>query len=81
MREHYEERLAFAKASDDYAGWTDEIVKAFLRDVASGVVAERETRVIAKMLNEASCEAAIQPTLEVAEHLSSSDCEAAQVAA
>lgn len=58
MREHYEERLAFAKASDDYAKWTDEIVKAFLRDVASGVVAGRESQGIAKMLNEALCEAA-----------------------
>lgn len=58
MREHYEERLAFAKASDDYAGRVSEIVKAFLRDLASGVVAGRESQGIAKMLNEASCEAA-----------------------
>lgn len=58
MKDHYEERLAFAKASDDYAGWTDEIVKAFLRDLKSEIVPAREIQVIARMLDEASCEAA-----------------------
>lgn len=58
MKEHYEERLTFAKASDDYAGRVSEIVKAFLRDLASGVVTGQESKAIAEMLNGAACEAA-----------------------
>lgn len=58
MKEHYEERLAFAKASDDYAGWTDEIMRTFVRDLKGGIVPAREVRAIARMLDDASCEAA-----------------------
>lgn len=62
MKDHYEERIGYARKSDDFEGRVSEIVKAFLRDVASGVVTGQESRAIAEMLNEASCEAAMAVT-------------------
>lgn len=58
MKEHYEERLAFARESDDFVGWTDEIMRTFVRDLKGGLVPPREVQSIARMLDDASCEAA-----------------------
>lgn len=57
MKDHYEERIDYARKSDDFEGWMNEIMKAFVRDIKNGVIPDRERQAIARMLDDASCEA------------------------